>query len=150
MTDTPDDRNQPEQDENPQPSTGRGFNFGRTGRIVAVGASIAAAFLGGMLISHAIDDRDTDSEQAAFVTPEDGDASGMPGGRPAWHDDDGEMDRFDDDRYERGGDDRYEKDDRYERDDPYEDDDRDDDDYAVPPASTGSGNQSAPMQSGQS
>ncbi len=111
MTDTPEDRNKPEEesttptpegssgetqeeatevmdDGSPGGSPGGRFNLGRTGRRIAVAGAVAAAFFSGMILYSALDDHDSDAERASFVTPppgapgQPGEVPGMPGGGP--------------------------------------------------------------------
>ena len=200
MTDTPEDRNNPENesdkptpegssetapeetevlhDEEPsltaasadsdEPSRSGPFNLGRTGRRIAVGVAVVAAFFSGMVLYGALDDRVSDGGRPELVSAPDGE-SGMPGmppggvpgmpgggpggphgGGPGWsHDGDDEGHESEDGDHEgdEDGDGDHEgDDDRGE----YEDESEE---GMMPPgyqAPPGGQNQPAPMESGQS
>ena len=64
-----------------EPSRSGPFNLGRTGRRIAVGAAVVAAFFSGMILYGALDDRDSDGGRPELVSAPDGE-SGMPGMPP--------------------------------------------------------------------
>ena len=152
-----------------EPTRSGFFNLGRTGRRIAVGAAVVAAFFSGMILYGALDDHDSDDGRPELVSAPDGEsgmpgmppggAPGMPGGGPGgFHgggpggshdgDDDGgyESDDGEHEGDEDGDGDHEGDDDRGE----YEDESEE---GMMPPgyqAPPGGQNQPAPMGSGQS
>lgn len=180
MTDTPEDRDNPEEESKkptpeseseketeviaPEPAKSGRFNLGRTGRRIAVAAAVAAAFFSGMILYSAIEDHDSDAERAAFVAPPGGPGfpgegpggmPGMPGGGPGGYHEDGSGWSHDGDEDGDHESDDYDHDDSYEQEDGNDRGEYDDryEEGRMPPgyqAPPGGQNQPAPMESGQS